>query len=44
MAVLELLVSANTDATNLELAVLMEERTGIAVSQSAISRTTATLG
>lgn len=44
MAVLEQLLSANTDATNLELAELMEERTGIAVSPSTISRAIAVLG
>lgn len=44
MAVLEELVAAHADATNLELAELMEARTGLAVSASTISRAIALLG
>jgi transposase len=44
MAVLEELLAANKDATNAELAELMEERTGISVSASTISRSIAILG
>lgn len=44
LAVLEELLGSNKDATNAELAELMEERTGIAVSDSTISRSIAILG
>lgn len=44
MQVLEELVAANADATNLELAELMEARTGLSVSASTISRAMAILG
>jgi transposase len=44
MAVLEELLAARPDITNGELAELMEERTGISVSASTISRSIALLG
>jgi arginine repressor len=44
MAVLEDLLRLNSDATNTELAELMEARTGLAMSASTISRAIGLLG
>ncbi len=44
LAVLESLLAERSDATNVELAALMAERTGLAVSPSTISRAIAVLG